>query len=162
MYTATCYNGQLGNNWQIPTNQNQDILKQWHYADLPDNYEIARHEYIYTLQNNRNPFIDSTDFVCHVNFSNMTYDACQAGLQEQLENNFSVFPVPANNKIYAQVNGLNIISYQVVDAQGRTILEAKSQSLPVLELTAEQFKSGIYILKVGTEYGTVQSTLVIE
>ena len=162
MYMATCYNGQLGNNWQIPTNQNQDILKQWHYADLPDNYEIARHEYIYTLQNNRNPFIDSTDFVCHVNFSNMTYDACQAGLQEQLENNFSVFPVPSNNKIYAQVNGLNIISYQVVDAQGRTILEAKSQSLPVLELTAEQFKSGIYILKVGTEYGTVQSTFVIE
>jgi hypothetical protein len=161
-YMATCYNGQLGNNWQLPTNQNQEVLKQWHYADLPDNYEIARNEFIYSLQNNRNPYIDSTDFVCHVNFSNMTYETCQVGLQEKLESNFSVFPVPTNNKVYAQVNGTNITSYSVTDAQGRTILEVDSQNLPVLELAAGQFKSGVYILKVGTEYGTVQSSFVIE
>jgi endonuclease I len=161
-YMATCYNGQLGNNWQIPTNQNEAILKQWHYADLPDNYEIARNEFIYSLQNNRNPYVDSTDFVCHVNFSNMTYNQCSVGLTEKLENNFSIFPVPSNNKIYAQVNGLNIISYSVIDAQGRTIVQENSSNLPVLELTADQFKSGIYILKVGTEFGTVQSSFIIE
>ena len=161
-YLATCYNGQLGNNWQIPTNQSQDILKQWHYADLPDNYEIARHEYVYSLQNNRNPYIDSIDFVCHVNFSNMTYDACSVGIQEKLDANFSVFPVPSNNKVYAQVNGLNITSYSVIDAQGRTIIHQNTTSLPVLELSSDQLKSGVYILKVGTEYGTVQSSFIIE
>ena len=161
-YMATCYNGQLGNNWQIPTDQNEAILKQWHYADLPDNYEIARNEFIYSLQNNRNPYVDSTDFVCHVNFSNMTYNQCSVGLTEKLENNFSIFPVPSNNKIYAQVNGLNIISYSVIDAQGRTIVQENSSNLPVLELTADQFKSGVYILKVGTEFGTVQSSFIIE
>ena len=161
-YMATCYNGQSGNNWQLPTNQSQAILKAWHYADLPDNYEIARNEFIYSLQNNRNPYIDSTDFVCHVNFSNMTYDACQVGLQEKLESNFSIFPVPANNKVYAQVNGLNITSYQVVDAQGRVIAESNAIDLPVLELTANQFKSGMYILAVGTAYGTVQQSFIIE
>jgi len=161
-YMATCYNGQLANNWKLPTNQSQDILKQWHYEDLPDNYEIARHEYIYSLQNNRNPYIDSTDFVCHVNFSAMSYEECQVGLQEKLESNFSVFPVPTNNKVYAQVNGTNITSYSVTDAQGRTIIQVDSQNLPVLELAASQFKSGVYILKVGTEYGTVQSSFVIE
>ncbi len=161
-YMATCYNGQSGNNWQIPTNQSQAILKAWHYADLPDNYEIARHEFIYSLQNNRNPYIDSTDFVCHVNFSNMTYDACQVGLQEKLESNFSIFPVPANNKVYAQVNGLNITSYQVVDAQGRVIAESNAIDVPVLELTANQFKSGMYILAVGTAFGTVQQSFIIE
>lgn len=161
-YMATCYNGQLGNNWQIPTNQSQAILKAWHYADLPDNYEIARNEYIYSIQNNRNPYVDSTDFVCHVNFSNMTYDACQVGLQEKLESNFSVFPVPANNKVYAQVNGLSITSYQVVDAQGRVIAEKSGFELPVLELSANQFKSGMYMLAVGTAYGTVQQSFIIE
>lgn len=161
-YMATCYNGQSGNNWQIPTNQNQDILKQWHYADLPDNYEIARHEYIYSLQNNRNPYIDSTDFVCHVNFSNMTYDACQVGLQDKLEANFSVFPVPSNNTVYAQVNGLNIVSYSVIDAQGREITSASKLNIPVLELSADKFTTGVYILKVGTELGTVQSSFIIE
>lgn len=161
-YMATCYNGQSGNNWQIPTNQSQAILKAWHYADLPDNYEIARNEFIYSLQNNRNPYVDSTDFVCHVNFSNMTYDACQVGLQEKLEGNFSIFPVPANNKVYAQVNGLNITSYQVVDAQGRVIAESNAIDVPVLELTANQFKSGMYILAVGTAFGTVQQSFIIE
>ena len=161
-YMATCYNGQSGNNWQIPTNQSQAILKAWHYADLPDNYEIARNEFIYSLQNNRNPYVDSTDFVCHVNFSNMTYDACQVGLQEKLESNFSIFPVPANNKVYAQVNGLNITSYQVVDAQGRVIAESNAIDVPVLELTANQFKSGMYILAVGTAFGTVQQSFIIE
>jgi endonuclease I len=161
-YMATCYNGQLANNWQIPTNQNQDVLKEWHYADLPDNYEIARNEFIYSLQNNRNPYVDSTDFVCHVNFAAMSYLQCTIGLQEKLDANFSVFPVPSNNKVYAQVNGLNITSYSVTDAQGRTILEVDSQNLPVLELAADKFKSGVYILKVGTEYGTVQSSFVIE
>jgi endonuclease I len=162
-YMATCYNGQSGNNWQIPTNQSQDILKQWHFNDLPDNYEIARHEYIYSLQNNRNPFIDSTDFVCHVNFSNMTYDACsQSGLKEQLMNNFSVFPVPSNHKVYAQINGINLNSFEIIDMQGRGIIKKDDLNLPVLELNADEFKSGVYILKVGTKYGEVQRQFVIE
>jgi hypothetical protein len=163
-YMATCYNGQLGNNWQLPSTQNQEILKEWHYADLPDNYEIARHEYVYSLQNNRNPFIDSVDFVCNINFSNMSYQACQSqgSLNEQLKSNFSVFPVPSNNKVYAQVNGLKITSYSIVDLQGRLIDMKIKTDLSVLELNATEFKSGIYILKVGTEFGEVQRQFIIE
>lgn len=162
MYMATCYNGQLGNNWKIPTNQSQDILKAWHLQDPPDNYEIARHEYIFSLQGNRNPFIDSADFACHIDFSQMTYNACQVGLQEKLENNFSVFPIPANNKVYAQVNGINITSYTVTDMQGRVVKSDRKTNLPVLEMQASDFKSGMYILKVGTEFGEVQQQFIIE
>jgi hypothetical protein len=161
-YMAACYNGQGGKNWQIPTNQSQDILKEWHFNDLPDNYEIARHEYIYSLQNNRNPFIDSTDFVCHVNFSNMSYQTCQSGLIEQLESNFSVFPIPSNQKVFAQVNGIDIISYSVMDVQGRFVDIKRETNLPVLELNVETFKPGIYFLKVGTKFGELQRQIVIE
>ena len=73
-----------------------------------------------------------------------------------------MFPVPANNKVYAQVNGLSITSYQVVDAQGRVIAEKSGFELPVLELSANQFKSGMYMLAVGTAYGTVQQSFIIE
>jgi hypothetical protein len=92
----------------------------------------------------------------------MTYDACQVGLQDKLEANFSVFPVPSNNTVYAQVNGLNIVSYSVIDAQGREITSASNLNIPVLELSANKFNAGIYILKVGTELGTVQSSFIIE
>lgn len=162
MYMATCYNGIAGNNWQIPSNQSQDILKQWHESDPVDNYEIARQEFIFSTQANRNPYIDSADFVCHVNFSNMTYNACLVDLPEMLKNNFSVFPVPSNNKVFAQVNGVSITAYLVTDMTGRVITKKSNIDLPVLELNVSDFNSGVYFLTVDTIYGQVQQQFIIE
>lgn len=74
-YMCTAYNGINGNNWSIPSSQDQDVLKKWHFQDLPDNWEIARNEFIYSRQHNRNPFIDSINFVCRIDFRNMTWIA---------------------------------------------------------------------------------------
>jgi len=74
-YMCAAYNGLRSNTWTLPTNQDQAVLKKWHFQDLPDNWEIARHEFIASLQNNRNPFVDSVNFVCRINFSNMTWIA---------------------------------------------------------------------------------------
>jgi hypothetical protein len=161
-YMATCYNGQAGNNWKIPANQSQESLKTWHYNDLPDNYEIARNEFIFSKQANRNPFIDSVNFACHVNFANMSYVTCGAGIEETLASNFSVFPVPTSDKLYAQVNGLDIVEYSILDMQGRIIQSSSNVQVPVLELATSNFKSGMYILKVGTTFGQVQREFIIE
>lgn len=161
-YMATCYNGIAGNNWQLPANQSQETLKTWHFNDLPDNYEIARHEYVAFLQGNRNPYIDSAYFACHVNFANMSYMSCDMGIEEQLALNFSVFPVPTSAKLYAQINGLDIIGYAIVDLQGRQIASASNIKLPVLELTTSEMKAGVYYLNVETIYGSVKREFVIE
>lgn len=161
-YMATAYNGQLGNNWQIPANQSQESLKTWHFNDLPDNYEIARNEFIFSKQANRNPYVDSVNFACHVNFANMSYLLCDAGLEEKLAINFSVFPVPATDKLFAQVNGLDIVEYTITDMQGRVIKSSSNVQVPVLELETTEFKSGMYMIKVGTEYGSVQREFIIE
>ena len=140
----------------MPANQSQESLKTWHFNDLPDNYEIARHEYVYTLQGNRNPYIDSTYFACHVNFANMSYLACDMGLAEKLDNNFSVFPVPASQTLYAQVNGLEILAYEIIDIQGRSMTSAQQLNLPVLALPIQDFKPGVYFISVNTQYGQVK------
>lgn len=76
---ATCYN--LPNqNWGFPNpistsimyGENQNLMKAWHYADLPDAREIAKNDYIDSLQGNRNPFIDSVNYACYIDFNNMT------------------------------------------------------------------------------------------
>ena len=76
-YMCIAYNGINGNNWSLgaigAAQQNDSILKKWHFQDLPDALEIARHEYIASLQKNRNPFIDSVNFVCRINFNNLTW-----------------------------------------------------------------------------------------
>lgn len=163
-YMATCYNGISGNNWSLPQYQDQTSLKNWHFADLPDNYEIARQEYIFSTQGNRNPYIDSVNFVCHVSFSNMTYLAvdCNVGLEEQLAMNFSVFPVPSNGKVFAQVNGLNITGYVVTDILGKTILQNNMLNAAVLELDGNQLKAGKYIIEVSTELGKTNRSFIIE
>lgn len=161
-YMATCYNGVSGNNWQLPANQSQESLKTWHFNDLPDNYEIARHEYVAVLQGNRNPYIDSVYFACHVNFANMSYLNCDMGVEEQLAVNFSVFPVPTSAKLYAQVNGLDIIGYTIVDLQGRQIAAASDVKLPVLEYNTSDLKAGVYYINVETIHGSVRREFVIE
>ena len=161
-YMATAYNGQGGNNWQIPANQSQESLKTWHFADLPDNYEIARNEFIFSKQANRNPYVDSVNFACHVNFANMSYLVCDAGIEEKLVANFSVFPVPTSGKLFAQVNGLEIVEYTITDMQGRVIKSSSNVQVPVLELGTTELKSGMYLLQVGTAFGQVQREFIVE
>ena len=161
-YMATAYNGQGGNNWQIPANQSQESLKTWHFNDLPDNYEIARNEFIFSKQANRNPYVDSVNFACHVNFANMSYLVCDAGIDEKLAANFSVFPVPTSGKLFAQVNGLEIVEYTITDMQGRVIKSSSNVQVPVLELGTTELKSGMYLLQVGTAFGQVQREFIVE
>lgn len=103
-YMLVCYNGNNGT-WaysvmpSLAPFQNQDILKTWHIQDPPDPFEITKHEYIFSLQNNRNPFIDFPEWADCIDFNTMTLisgcaisltngDAFQAGAS------VSVFPNP--------------------------------------------------------------------
>lgn len=56
----------------VPYGQDERVIKNWHFGDLPDNAEIARNEYIEFKQNNRNGFIDSIYFPCFIRFSTLT------------------------------------------------------------------------------------------
>lgn len=165
-YMATAYNGIGGNNWQFPTGQEQDVLISWHYADQPDNYEIARNEYIFNLQGNRNPYIDSVHYVCHVDFKNsLNYLAnnCTASVLElELKNAFVVFPVPASDKVFIQVNTTTIEKYEIIDVQGRVVLAENVNQLPLVEINTNSLKKGTYIVQVQTPFGQTNKTLIIE
>ncbi len=52
--------------------QDVDLLIQWHKADPPDSWEIGRNDYIYSIQNNRNPFIDHPEYVNYIDFGDLT------------------------------------------------------------------------------------------
>ena len=164
-YMATCYTGYGGNNWAVPTNQNAASLVNWHFNDLPDNYEIARHEYIFNLQGNRNPYIDSVDFACYIDFSNMSYnpEGCGSmGLEAILNSNFSVFPIPSTNKLFAQINGETVHSFELISMDGKIIDKGQNLNLAVLELNTSNYQSGSYLLNVHTAAGSVQKKIIID
>lgn len=163
-YMATCYDGISGNNWGLGSNQPQDVLKTWHFADLPDNYEIARNEYIFSQQGNRNPYVDSVNYVCYVDFLDMTHEPAGCGLSVDayLASNLTVFPVPTSEMVYAQVNGTTIEAVKVVDMSGRTILDQKGLNLPVYTQNIADFDNGMYTIIVTTPIGTTSTTFVKE
>ncbi len=163
-YQATCYNGQNNLNWGIAANQDQATLKTWHFADLPDSYEIARQEYIYSVQGNRNPYIDSVNFACHVNFDNISYleTSCNVGIDEQLAANLSVFPVPSNGNIYAQVNGLAITGYTITDLSGRIVKASQGINEDVLIVSGNELNAGKYLIEVRTNLGVARGSFIKE
>jgi hypothetical protein len=164
MYETVCYTTVGGYSWSLPTSQNQAILKQWHFNDLPSNYEISRNDYIDSLQGNRNPFVDSVDFVCFINFSNMTYDAiaCQASVDELLTSNFIVYPNPAKNELNLHVDGTTISAYEIIDIQGRVVLASDVKNVVLAKVNCSTLKAGTYIVKTTTPYGVAQKSIVIE
>ncbi len=165
MYQAICYNSIDGNNWALPSSQDQMILKNWHFQDPPDSWEIARNDFIDSLQGNRNPFIDSIDYVCFINFSNMTYDALActpSSVEELLNRGFVIYPNPANEELNLHLDATTISSYQIIDFLGREVLSSDVNNLKLVKANVSSLKSGPYLVKVQTPFGTAQQSIVIE
>lgn len=172
MYVAICYNGIDGNNWKfrdpistsIPYGQDQYVLKAWHFQDPPSDWEIARNDYIDSLQGNRNPFIDSVNYVCYVDFSQMVYEteACTAGIEENLENTFEIFPIPSNNVINLQMKGTTISSYEIMDMQSRIVKSEKEVNADFIPVKISLLNSGTYFVNVHTPLGNVIRKMIIE
>lgn len=172
MYEATCYTTVSGNNWGYPNpisgsinyGQDQFVLKQWHFQDPPSNWEIARNDYVDSLQDNRNPFVDSVDFACYINFTNMSYEVlgCEANIEEILSNAFIVYPNPTTGVLTLHVDATTILAYQIVDMQGRTVLSAGANNQVVVKLNCSSLEAGSYVVKATTPYGVAQRSLIIE
>lgn len=172
MYAAICYNGIDGYNWKfrdpisssIQYGQDQYVLKAWHFQDLPSDWEIARNDYIDSLQGNRNPFIDSAAYVCYVNFAQMVYEAegCTTGISENIESAFGIYPVPSNDLVYLEMAGSVISSYEVLDMQGRVVKAESGINSSLVALKASGIKPGTYMVKVYTPYGNVTRKMIIE
>ena len=171
MYQAVSYNGQSGLwafpdqiSFTIPYGQDAEVIKNWHFQDLPDNYEIARNEYIYSIQGNRNPFVDSVNFACYIDFSNMSYNAnaCNVGINELVNDKLAVYPVPASQTLFVEVDGIAVNGYSIMDLQGRVIETKKDLNASVVEINAAAFTSGTYLVLVSTAQGEAQRKIVIE
>lgn len=162
-YMVSAYGFPLNNNPNASA-QDQDLLKQWHFNDLPDDYEIARHEFIFNQQGNRNPYIDSTDWACVIDFQANDYDAsnCNLSIEDKVQASMVVYPIPAKEHVYIQVTSTTISGYEVIDMQGRVVASNKDANAEVVVLNTSEFESGNYIVKVATPFGEAQRKMIVE
>ncbi len=183
MYQSICYTGVGGNLWNFPNpisatvqyGQDQEVLKAWHYQDPPDAYEIARNDFLDSIQGNRNPFIDSMHYACFIDFYTMTkipnaIAPCGSfvGLNSISTKNieFNVFPNPSTgsfNYLLDAENGNYELS--ITDLSGRLIhkkqIESKSGKL-YGTVSDVLLNSGIYFIEISSDKGKWVKKLVIQ
>jgi endonuclease I len=83
-YMMVRYDGTSGNTWNFQWLNNtslpslseapQDtaILNLWNKQDPPDKWEVDRNNYIQSIQQNRNPFVDHPEYISYINFYNLS------------------------------------------------------------------------------------------
>lgn len=147
--------------------QDQDVLKTWHWNDLPDALDHARNDYVDSLQGNRNPFVDSVDFVCFIDFNNMNKVTSTApclttplNVEENVISEItSVYPNPANHQITiaTEVKEDHAAELRITDLTGRII-----QSMNISFATGKSYfnldisglASGVYHIELLNENGS--------
>ena len=195
MYMATCYNGQLGadgfaKNWQLKNpisatiayGQDQNVLKKWHFQDLPDAWEISRNDFIDSLQGNRNPFIDSIYYACHIDFSNMTYIPAPTyttgvnapcyvavGIHENVATHFEyvLAPNPTSNEFYLMIDAkvAEKFNLDIMDVTGRNVYKREVDVINGFNnVVVNDLKliSGVYFVNLHYKNEKITRKLIIQ
>lgn len=178
LYMQTTYHNPTGggDSWALDDlnsngpNQPQSVLLQWHYNDLPSPFERALNDYLDSLQQNRNPFVDSAHWVCYIDFKTMTYKsspdsgclAATIGIQDSIPvdttdstigilshtdaMNWRIYPNPANDHVVIQNNRLQTFNVEVISLEGKQVRNERVNNAGKLSL--ENMEPGFYILRI--------------
>lgn len=164
-YQMICYNGQSGK-WGFDyllsdaTEQDQEVLKQWCIQDPPDKFERTKNEYIYSLQQNRNPFIDHPEWVACINFDSLVKtNLCGAvGLpqDEVLNIGLKLYPNPASDVLNIEIQSdfNSEAEVAIYDYSGR-LMEAQNFTINagynVVNKQVNALQNGNYLIKISSE-----------
>lgn len=196
MYMATAYNGQMKGSvvmdWRLKNpisatiayGQDQNILKKWHYQDLPDAYEISRNDFLDSLQGNRNPFIDSVRYACYIDFSNMTYIAnptyttgvnfpcyvaSTVGVKENAASHFEyvLAPNPTSGEFYLMIDATvaEKFTFNVTDVSGRIVYDRNvdvANGFNNIVVNDLKLTSGIYFVNLMYNNEKITRKLIIQ
>ena len=166
-YQIVTYNG-LSGSWAFDDlsssegdDQDVDKLIEWHNNDTVDNFEIARNEYIYSVQNNRNPFVDFPEWVACFDFKTLTLtgdcplDTAQipdAILNLTLSNQLVVYPNPTSGKTFVKLKSKeNIKAFDLIDLKGTLINMDYNVSNNTIDFDMSRLEKGLYFIKLYTQ-----------
>lgn len=165
-YQMVCYDGQGGSKWGFDyllteaSMQDQALLKQWAQQDPPDKFERTKNEYIFALQQNRNPFIDHPEWIQCINFDSLVKtNLCGAvGLphEEVLNIGLKLYPNPANDVLNIEIQSdfNTVANLEVYDYMGRQL---SGQTVDInmgyntVNKQVSDLPAGNYLLKISSD-----------
>lgn len=175
-YMLVCYNGTSGN-WgynnlnAYGNQQNVDVLLNWHQADPPDAKERAKHEFIFSLQHNRNPFIDRPDWTDCINFKNVTLYANCTYVLTGAENEAQpwlaeVYPNPVAETVYVSFEEMypnTVIT--LYDVSGKVVYQKSPDAVSgqyIESIPVYGWNPGMYFLQITSSNYKMYQKLMIQ
>lgn len=171
-YTMLCYNGKYSRNWGMDNllsrSENQDIqeLIDWHNNDPVDAFEQTRNEYIYTQQNNRNPFIDYPALVDCIDFTDMTLKgSCESVGINQINSvrELKIFPNPAQNSVQIVFDTDDNFNWTLRDLSGKVLMKGNFDTAAnkTLNLDLETLSAGYFIFAAENKTTLYQGRIIV-
>lgn len=163
-YMAVRYNSLQvvnGNPADLPVGYIGDLatLLNWNNADPSDDFEMNRNNYIYTWQQNRNPFIDYPNLASYIFGANFGQPwSSNLGTQDFLETKIGVYPNPAKD-ILNIIGISNNSKVEIYNMLGEKVLNTTTNQNESISLNLSK---GIYCVKITSDYKTFDRKLVIE
>ncbi|WP_298236694.1 endonuclease [uncultured Algibacter sp.] len=128
-----------------------DMLYDWHINDPVSDKERDRNEEIFKHQNNRNPFIDSPEYVLSI-WGNLLSTQNHSISSIKMHPN----PVQDNFLYFSATQNLEVIIYNVI---GKQVLvkniDKKNNSVDISNLS-----NGIYVVKLTSKQGSSLKKLI--
>ncbi len=157
-YMAVCYKDK---NLGVETQSNfsggnlkpwaQQLLLQWAALDPVSQKEIDRNNAVWQLQQNRNPFIDHPELAEKIFGNDAT--PFHTGLSNFAERvHWQVYPNPATSTISIQAIDFqsDILTIDIVDIMGKTVLAPQQFASDKAELNISALSPGLYLMRVSS------------
>lgn len=186
LYMSLRYDGVSGFNWTFDylngtvlpglseAPQNLSVLLQWHTQDPPDNYEIARNDYVQSIQQNRNPFVDHPEWVNYINFGDLSWiqspgkvsDGNQGIWADNIEK-VAVWPNPMHDIGYVYVEAQQNQKAQIVlnDVYGKLIYSQAvdlQAGINAIQIDLNRLSTGYYLLTLNTASARITKRFIVE
>lgn len=133
--------------WQI------DLMLKWHRQDPVSTKEIQRNNAVYSLQKNRNPFVDHPELAEYV-WGNKTSESWNLAASLETVSTLKIFSSSMN----IHIEGVSSpVAYRIYNISGALIKQGMSESDCLIPMNT----SGIYIISIQTENTIINRKIAI-
>ena len=131
----------------------------WNVSDPSDDFEMNRNNYIYTWQQNRNPFIDYpllADYIFGANFG----DTWSFALSNESFTDTSVKVYPNPTVDYIIVSGVSSLArVEIYTITGQKVQEVAFENEVRIPL---ELQSGMYLVKISNDSSSITKKIIVK
>lgn len=165
LYFATRYETQVtswswgplnGTSTQVYDQWFVNLLVKWHLQDTVNQRETVRNNASYAYQGNRNPFIDSPQWVTQIWTSTLS-----SSIQENKLENVTLYPNPSSTHSVTIQNEFPINKVEVFSMIGAKVISHTTSNLGNNKIELEELPKGVLLIKIESGENFVVRKVVV-